>query len=144
MIRRTLLALSLLLACGGGGGGGGGIGGTLTVRSDLYGEWTMTPDDCFSGERQLFFGADIVGGDDSDLVRIVLDPLEGYALAMNVPGEDVAIVLREDDGCERFDLDLSRGNTRVNNIWEIAGHARVTCRFAELEVSADLSFSGCF
>lgn len=145
MLRRSSFALVLVLACGGGGGGDDGFGGEIDVRTDLYGDWTMAPNDCYSGERQLFFGADLLeDGDDADLVRIVLDPLEGYSLALNVPGEDLAFVLREDDGCERFDLRVERGNTRVNNIWEVQGHVRVTCRFPDLELVADVEFSGCF
>jgi hypothetical protein len=144
MTRRSSIVLALSLACCGGALGGGGLSGEVTVRSTAYGEWSMAPDACFSGEHQLFFGVDLSQDDDvADAARIVLDPLDGFKLALNVPGEGVAIVLGEGDGCERFDVQVVRGNTRINEIWVVSGHARVTCRLPDIEVDADLEFSGC-
>lgn len=136
------LAVLALVACV---SGDTGLAGELSVRSDGDGAWTIAPDDCASGERQAFFGVDLIeGGDGERAVRIVLDPIDGYHLLMNVPGQDFALVLAEDDPCERFDLHVERTHTRVNNIWEVRGHALVTCRLPGLEVDADLSFSACW
>lgn len=142
MSRLPLLALVPLLACV---DGGGGPSGELRVRTDAYGDWTMTPDACFSGERQQFLGVDLSqDGDVADAMRIVLDPVDGYSVLMNIPGEDLAVVLAADDGCARFDVHVERSNTRVNNIWGVFGHARVTCRLPDVEVDADIEFDACY
>lgn len=133
----------VLAACGEGVLGGDALNGRLSARSDLHGDWTMTPTGCLSGERQLFFGVDLSErGDGGTLVRIVLDPLEGYRVALNVPGQDIALVL-DAASCEVFDVHVGRTNTRVNEIWAVEGFAFLTCRGPSLEVDADLEFSGC-
>lgn len=143
-MRRALVGLLLcsLPACG---PDDDGLDGRLSVRSDEYGAWSMSPTTCFSGQHQLFFGADLTEGDDvASGVRLVSDPVDGYALTMNIPGRDLAIVLREPAAdCELFDLHVERGNSRVNDIWAVRGHAHVTCRLPGLEIDADLEFSGC-
>lgn len=119
--------------------------GRISVRSTLHGDWTMTPTACFSGEPLLFFGVDLSeDGDVGSAVRIVLDPLEGYKLAMNVPGQDLALIVGEPaEDCEVFDLAVARTRTRINEIWVVEGHAHVTCRAPGLEIDADLDFSDC-
>lgn len=124
---------------------GDDLGGRLSVRSDEYGSWIMSPTTCFSGEHQQFFGVDLTEDGDVDRgVRIVLDPVDGYTLLMNIPGRDLALVLAEPAGeCAVFDLDVTRTNVRVNEIWEVEGHALVECRAPGLEIDADLEFVGC-
>lgn len=143
MTRLPLLALVPLLACV--DGGDDEPRGELRVRTEAYGDWTMSPDACFSGERQQFFGVDLSqDGDVADAMRVVLDPIDGYSLLMNIPGEELAIVLGERDGCEVFDLHVERSNTRVNDIWGVFGRARVTCRRPDVEVDADITFEACY
>ncbi len=140
-MRRTSL---LLLALAGCVSGETGLGGELSVTSREHGSWSVAPDDCFSGERQGFFGVDLLEDDDeARIVRIVLDPIDGYVLKLNVPERDYALVIGA-DGCARWDLLVERTNTRVNNVWEVRGHANITCDLPDLEIHADLSFSACW
>lgn len=124
---------------------GDDLGGRLAVRSDEYGSWTMSPTTCYSGEHQQFFGVDLTqDGDVARGVRIVLDPVDGYTLLVNVPERDIALVIGESTGgCELFDLQVERTNVRINNIWAVEGHAFVKCRAGATEIDADLEFSGC-
>lgn len=141
-MRRFLVGLLLCgpLACG----SGDDLGGELSVDSEEYGSWTMSPTTCFSGEHRQFFGVDLTqNGDNGSGVRIVDDPVDGYSLAMNIPGEDLALIVTAASECEVFDLHVERGNTRINNIWAIQGHATVECRAPGLEIVADLHFAGC-
>lgn len=141
-MRRASLLLFALVACV---SGETGLGGELAVTSREHGSWSVAPDDCFSGERQGFFGVDLLEGDDQGrIVRIVLDPIDGYVLKMNAPERDYALVVGPDDGCARWDFLVERTNTRVNNVWEVRGHANVTCDLPDLEIHADLSFSACW
>ncbi|HEY8376757.1 MAG TPA: hypothetical protein VIK91_09725 [Nannocystis sp.] len=139
-MRRAGLVLLCLAACA-----GGDLEGRLSVRSDEYGSWTMSPTTCYSGEHQGFFGVDLTeDGDTSRGVRIVLDPIDGYLLRLNVPERDIALVLGEStSSCEAFEVHVERTNTRINNIWVVEGHAFVKCRTPTTEIDADLEFSGC-
>jgi hypothetical protein len=140
---RRLLA-GFLLCCLSACGTGDDLDGELSVDSDEYGAWTMSPTTCVSGEHRQFFGVDLTErGDNGTGVRIVDDPVDGYSLAMNIPDDDLAIVLTPESECEVFDLLVERGNVRVNDIWAIQGHATVECRSPGFEIVADLRFSGC-
>lgn len=142
-MRRAWLLACVLAACGDGILGGAALSGQLAVRSDVHGTWRMAPTACGSGEHLSFFGVDLLeDGDEETLVRIVLDPLAGFRVALNVPGEDIALILDEGD-CETFDVDVTRTNTRVNEIWQVDGHALLACHRSDLDVDADLRFSGC-
>lgn len=143
-MRRAALLACVLAACGGGGVlSGDAPSGQLAVRSDLHGTWRMNPTACVSGERLSFFGVDLIeDGDASTLVRIVLDPLAGYRVAMNVPGEDIALIVDASD-CETFDVDVTRTNTRVNEFWAVEGHAVLACHHPDIDIDADLQFAGC-
>ncbi|MDC0720769.1 hypothetical protein [Nannocystis bainbridge] len=135
-----LLSLGSLAACG----PGDRLEGTLSVDSEEYGAWTMSPTTCVSGERRQFFGVDLTErGDNGSGVRIVDDPVDGYSLAMNIPDHDLALVVTAASKCEVFDVHLERGNVRVNNIWAVQGHAILECRADGMEIVADFQFSGC-
>jgi hypothetical protein len=135
-----LCCLSSLPACG----SSDDLGGMLSVDSDEYGAWTMSPTTCVSGEHRQFFGVDLLErGDNGSGVRIVEDPIDGYSLAMNIPDHDLSLTVTATSECEVFDIFVEQGNVRVNNIWAIQGHATVECRAPGLEIVADLHFSGC-
>jgi hypothetical protein len=121
------------------------LSGTLTVDHAIYGSWTMSPTVCVSGQHEQFFGVDLTeDGDVGSGVRILDDPIEGYSLGMNIPGEDKALVLRAPaKECAVFDIHLERGNTRINDIWTMQGHANIECRLVGVEIVADLRFSDC-
>lgn len=135
--------LAVVLA--GCGGAGGSVHGTLSAEIDEFAaKWTMTPTRCVSGEHAGFFGVDLIDGDDQDtLVRVVQDPVEGASVGTNVPGADKAVFLGAGDGCEVFEVEVVRENSRVNNYWNVSGHAVVDCSLDGLELHVDIGFSGC-
>ena len=143
-MRRSSLGLFLFLGGLSACGSGDDLGGKLSVESDEYGAWSMSPTTCVSGEHRQFFGVDLTErGDVGSGVRIVDDPVDGYSLAMNIPDHDLALVITAASECEVFDVFLERGNVRINNIWAVQGYAVLECRAPGIEVVADLQFSGC-
>ena len=143
-MRCVAVVLAVLVGCGG-GGGGDNIDGSVDADIDEYdARWMMTPTRCVSGEHQGFFGVDLLQGDDqSTLLRVLLDPVEGYSLGTNVPGEDVALFIDANTGCETFDLAAVRQNSRFNGYWNVEGHAVVDCSLPGFELHADISFVDC-
>jgi HSP20 family molecular chaperone IbpA len=145
-----LLTLFVAIGCSCGGSDGGGVFGSDvegTVEADIpqfKAKWQMTPTACYSGERSGFFGVDLIEDDDQDtLVRIASDPIEGYRVATNVPGTDKSVHVAAEDGCQTFDIDVVRTNTRINNIWDVEGHAVVDCELPGLSLHIDLNYAGC-
>jgi hypothetical protein len=138
--------LLLLTGCGGDGLGLGSSvdGQVLGAIEEFKAKWTMSPTACYSGERASFLGVDLIEGEDEDtLVRIVSDPVDGYSVGTNIPGEDASLFVSAADMCETFDVEVTRTNTRVNNIWNVEGHAVVDCVAPGLTFRVDVNFSGC-
>ncbi len=118
--------------------------GSLTVELRAAGkQWSTIPSECASGERQGFFGVDMRAGSDDSMVRVILDPKEGPILKVNVPGTDQGLTLGPGPGCPQFDVHVERQNSRINNITNVRGHARVTCEDPELQLKADITFENC-
>jgi len=140
-MRGGLVAVVLLAGCG----AGGSIDGMLSAQVDVFdATWKMTPTRCVSGEHAGFFGVDLLAGDDQDtLVRVVQDPIEGASFGMNVPGTEHSLFLDAGAGCELFDVEVVRESSRVNNYWNVSGHALIDCSTREIELHADISFAGC-
>jgi hypothetical protein len=140
-MRRALVLVVMLGGCG----GGDPVDGSVEVEIDMYdAAWTMTPTRCASGEHQGFLGVDMLEGDDETrLLRVVLDPVDGYSLGTNVPGTENAVFIDASAGCEVFDLEVARQNSRYNNYWNVAGHVVVDCSLPGFEMHADIAFAGC-
>lgn len=136
--------LAVLAACRG-GLGGSEIDGTMSAELAEYdASWTVTPNRCLSGEHQGFFGVDLLEGDREDaLLRVLLDPVEGYSLGFNIPGEELALFLDADSGCELFDLEVARQSSRVNEYWNVEGHVLVDCVGPGIDLHIDVVFAGC-
>lgn len=128
------------------GGCSNELHGTLeaTLRGEGGKQWSTTPSQCVSGERQGFFGVDMrTGTSDDTLVRAILDPKDGPILKVNVPGTDKGVTLKPGPGCAQFDVHVERQSSRINNITNVRGHVRVTCDDAELQLKADITFENC-
>lgn len=135
-----MLGVVVLAACG----SGGAVDGEMSAKVDEFdAAWTVKPTRCVSGEHAGFFGVDLLAGDDQGtLLRVVKDPIEGVSFGMNVPGTDRALFL-DGTGCELFDVDVVRESSRVNNYWNVTGHALIDCSTRELELHVDIGFAGC-
>ncbi len=128
-----------------GGGCSNELQGALTADYKAGGkQWTTTPDECASGQRQGFFGVDMRAGQSDDtLIRVILDPKDGPILKVNVPGGSQGITLKQGPTCSRFDVHVERQSSTINDITNVRGHVRVDCEDAELKLGADLTFANC-
>ena len=89
----------VLVVLAGAGGCSNELHGALeaTLRAGGGKQWSTTPSECVSGERQGFFGVDMrAGGSDDTLVRAILDPKDGPILKLNVPGTDQGVTVLVD------------------------------------------------
>lgn len=134
-------ALAVCVGCG----LEGAVDGTVEAEvAEFDAKWHVSPNECRSGEPGGFLGVDLVrDGDEETLVRVVADPVDGYQVGTNIPGTDRAVFVSAADMCEVFDVDVVRTSTRINNIWNVEGHAIVDCVLPGLTLRVDINFSGC-
>jgi hypothetical protein len=120
------------------------VSGEVAVETREEGAWTYRPDRCFSGERQSFFGVDLVEGDAlaGRITRIVDEPVEGARVVVNVPDAEIARVF-DGEGCARFDVVIERQNSRVNEIWDIDGYADILCEERGGALRMNVVFESC-
>ncbi len=117
--------------------------GSIHVSSKEHGDFTISPDQCGSGEHENFYGVDLQEGDGDKIIRIIKDPNGGYTLKTNIPGSETAITVYG-EVCSTFDISLAKQSSTVNDIRGIEGHAKIDCVIDGVKLDADLLFENCF
>ena len=112
--------------------------GTLTAKPELGG-WSLTPDECSSGQRQGFHGVEVrSSADPSRVVRFVRDPVNGDSVVIEETSPSRRTVLGP-DRCPRFRVALQQTDTSINEVWVMEGNASLDCDV----VSGHVNFAGC-
>ena len=136
--RHALLSLSLLplllagcISTGPGAGNGRGepaTTGSLQLSGPTFGEVTLAPSGCRSGEHEVFLGADFSSPDSDLVVRLVVDPLEAPGVRIfdrnNRSGK--TLVLRKAD-CAGFEAYLGRKGWQLNDVYVLEAHIQLDC-----------------
>lgn len=120
--------------------------GSLALSGPTFGEQTLKPNECTSGEHQLFMGADFAGGESEPVVRIVLDPLTGPALRIYDPRSPItrSTLFRKAE-CKTFLLSLQRTGWRINDVYALSVDAEIDCTSpAGDSVKGSLASSSCY
>jgi hypothetical protein len=142
LMRTTSLALLMGVLGLGVIGCSNKISGSADVTTKEHGDFSIKPDECVSGERQEFFGADLRQGDGRKIIRIISDPKAGYSVKVNIPDTKKAVVVN-DDVCSKFDVHVEKQNSTINNIKNVKGRAKLKCKVEGSKVKADLKFENC-
>lgn len=139
MRQTTALAAMLLCGCG------NVLQGSLTVEGQAQDRpWSMTPDECESGERSGFFGVDMwTQGTEGAHIRAILDARDGPTVKLDIPGVAEALTLTPGPACKQLELQVERQNSRTNDIVHVRGHLRLECVDSGLALRADISFEDC-
>ena len=144
---RCACLVSLLLAgCGGAPPAGAAddpppVDGRLVIAAPGAPATTIAQADCRSGERETFFGIDVLGPGGALALRLVQDPLGDQALRVQQGSR--RWVLRPSD-CKTFEMALVRTRDRVNSIWDMNGSLNVLCTTRDgLRVEGRLTLRSC-
>lgn len=106
--------------------------------------WTVTPNECASGQRQAFFGIDAREADRPDAsLRVLLDPMGNHSLLLGLPGGNKGVLVQGNEGCKTFDIHVERQSSSINNVANLQGHVRIDCDKPDVKVTADLTFANC-
>jgi hypothetical protein len=114
------------------------VEGSLTATPELGG-FTLTPDDCSSGQRQGFHGVELwSSADSSRRVRLVRDAVLGDSVVIEESSPARRTVLGP-ERCPRFRLAIEQTDTNINEVWVMEGSASLDCDV----LSGQVSFAGC-
>lgn len=139
MRRATMIAAMLLCGCG------NVLQGSLTAEWQAQDKpWSMTPDECESGERHGYFGVDMwTQGNEAAHIRAILDPKDGPIVKLDIPGVEETVTLTPGETCKQLDFHVERQGSRTNNIAHVRGHLRIECAEPGLTLQADITFEDC-
>jgi hypothetical protein len=70
-------------------------------------------------------------------VRVVRDPVHGSLLVIVSAGRPNVVIAQ--DSCSRFQVNVNRTNTSINDIWAVDGNLSVECE----QLSGSVVFEGC-
>jgi hypothetical protein len=113
------------------------VSGRLQANGAL-GSWAFEPDDCNSGQREGFGGVILISSKQSErVVRVVKDPVRGSLVVVAGPGDTNHVLAS--DACSRFDVNVVRTSTNINDIWAMDGTMTIECAV----LSGSVKFEGC-
>lgn len=112
------------------------VSGRLQAKAGL-GSWAFSPDDCSSGQREGFSGVVLTAPDQQRVIRALKDPIRGNLVVVASAGQPNHVL--SSDSCRRFEVNLDRTNTSINDIWVMDGSLVLECA----ELSGSVTFEGC-
>ena len=135
----TLVASLFVLA---GVGCSNKISGSIDVTTKAHGNYSITPGQCISGEREDFFGADLREGKADKIIRVIKDPKEGYSVRINIPGTKKAVVVN-DGVCSTFKVRVKKQSSTINDVRNVKGRIKLDCKVGGSTVEANIKFENC-
>lgn len=118
--------------------------GEAEASTKESGKFSIKPTECYSGERQGFFGVDAREGDDGKkIVRLINDPKDGYSVKINIPDSDKALILQKGESCKKFDVHVEKQNSEINNIHNVRGHIKIDCKKGDMKAKVNITFANC-
>jgi hypothetical protein len=116
------------------------VTGRFVNRGGKYGDWTLTPTECTSGQRAEFFGVILQSETPPLEARIIEDATRRVSLDIDVPGTNQALTI----DCPGLRANLVRTHSSLNGIWEMEGDAHVDCDgVLGGHLTGDLTFARC-
>ncbi len=117
--------------------------GTIHAEGPDIGHWLMSTNECVSGQREEFFGVVLFNSEDAQQAVKLVKPAVGLPQAViNSPGKHRASLFMASD-CKTFDLDLKRGRSAYNGIWNMHGRLTLDCNIAGNRVWGDVQMENC-
>lgn len=107
-----------------------GVEGSFHAEDTRLGTWDLVPDECRSGDRRDFFGADFFEDGTERSVRLVEDPVEGHAVVVSDPVADASLAIRPED-CKKFLVTLEKNGDDEDGVEGVEGHLDLDCRAPE-------------
>jgi hypothetical protein len=113
------------------------VSGRLRANGAL-GSWSFEPDDCTSGQREGFGGVVLTAAAHPErVIRVVRDPVRGSLVVVASQGQPNLVLAA--DSCPRFEVNVERTNTSINEIWAVDGSLTIECR----DLVGSAVFEGC-
>ncbi len=146
-LTRNVAVLSLLLA--GCGKDCTAVEGKVSGRiesSGTSGKWVLTEGNCYSGEREGFFGVTAEAQDGTDAAVIFLkEPVGGWVVESRIAGSCSGgkcrfKVFKKND-CKTLDVDLKLQPAKASQFFD--GTATVDCTLDGSHVSGTLTMKAC-
>lgn len=128
-----LLAGAALAGCIGTGTGQLGRGepattGSVAISGPTFGDVTLAPTACRSGENEVFLGADFSSPESPLVLRLAIDPLEAPGVRIFDRNDRSAktLVMRKAD-CASFHFTLGRNGWQINDVYVLETSVELDC-----------------
>ncbi len=127
----------------------GEFNGELKATGDSFGNWTLKNGNCYSGNREEFFGLTAHGPEGSRTgLTLVKDQLRGWTAVIQNPssctdsGACTSLALSKNN-CKIFNADVEYTGTTYNDVREVEGSLQLKCRLADSTLVGHLRFVDC-
>lgn len=120
--------------------------GSIQSTGGELGEWIMSVDKCQSGDRASFFGVDLLSYTNATPeLRVLVDPTQGKLVNITLPGGKDRPIQFKKDACTKFEIDVRKTNTEVNDIRLYEGSIDFDCTHSagKARVFGKVTFENC-
>jgi len=105
--------------------------GKIQVTSTTFGNVTLTPEACASGEHHLFLGADFLDSARGTALRLILEPTgEATLRVFNTAHPLNPGIVVHRTACSRTLLSFERTGWQINDFYDVRVSLEVDCRTA--------------
>jgi hypothetical protein len=121
------------------------VNGSFSIGIPNSDPKTFTPNLCYSGDREYFFGVDLHSKTDPVQVRIFQDPVKGTFLKVvsDESGHSSEMIF-EQNACKVLAGELKETKWRVNKIRDISGELNVDCATgSDGAIKGQITFTHC-
>lgn len=120
--------------------------GSLEIGGPTFGNATLAPTVCQSGEYEVFLGADFSTPESPLVLRLAIDPLDvpGVRLFDRSDRNAKTLTLRKAD-CADFHFTLSRTGWQINDVYVLKASVELDCTLPSGDrVKGKVETASCF
>lgn len=114
------------------------------MQGPALGQKAFQPTNCYSGDREYFFGVDLTSKSDPMQVRIIQDPIKGtFVKVLSGTSNGGSEMLFDAASCKVLQGNLRQTKWRVNEIRDMSGELELDCTFSGETIRGSIVFNHC-
>lgn len=115
------------------------IKGEIISEGNPAGNFSLSPLQCYSGQRMQFYGVILSQGvKDGAVLTGIIDPIKGRIIKLRIPNscqpdddEDCKEIFIPKESCSIYKIHLEQTNVTINRIRALRGKLQLDCKLRE-------------
>jgi hypothetical protein len=120
------------------------LNGSFLTEGPAFANKEFQPTNCYSGDREYFFGVDLTSKTDPMQIRVLQDPVKGtFVRIVNTGSEKQEEFVFDSNSCKSLRGVLKQTKWEVNEIRDMSGELELDCTVSGSSVKGNIVFQHC-